>query len=233
MSEHDFQKSKTLLLFEKEKGGVGSTGSLVTIAHHLSRIATPVVLVEASKTQNDVRNAYYEWGVEELDLDASDSIERLIDIVDDAAPGAFILVNVPGGKAETLDEAHQTIAYAVETGQLNCKPIIVWTMGRDAASRSTLDTVMEGDLPGPIYLNLPEWFGPPEKFDLFDDALEEAIRATGGHVFCMPALKSHIYDEFRTNEVAIHDIKKAGTLGKRIFIDAWEKRVAGVLEGLF
>jgi hypothetical protein len=228
--------AKTLYLFEKEKGGVGSTGTLVTIAHMLMLRGTPVEFIEASTSQLDVFNAYGDHHeVHQLALTDADASDRLIDLVAAAPPGAAILANVPGGRFEEMDEVHQLVGYALETGETDARVVIVWTMGMDAASRITLDAMLDGAPPGPVWLNLPEWAGPPDKFVNIDDELLQRIKGNGGCVFVTPKMPPHLYEKFRSEEVAIDRIaaRPGTTIGNRAALGLWERKVAQALGDIF
>lgn len=227
---------KHLYLFEKEKGGVGSTGTLVTAAHMLIMRKVPIVLIEASLTQLDVKHAYgRRHTVEELDLTATDASDRLIDIVNAAPAGARILANIPGGRIEEIDAVHQTINYAQSEMGIELPTSVVWTMGRDAASRFTLDAVLAGDLPGPVLVNLPAWAGEFEDYTHVDDELVRQIEATGGTVFQTPKMPAHIYDHFRTHETAIDDLaqRPGTTMGTKVAISQWGKMADEALREIF
>lgn len=228
--------SKHLYLFEKEKGGVGSTGTLMTVAHMLIMREVPIVLIEASLTQLDVKHAYGgRHTVEELDLTATDASDRLIDIVAAAPDEARILANIPGGQIAEIDAVHQMICFAQREMQIELTTSVVWTMGRDAASRVTLDAVLDGDLPGRVLLNLPAWGGAPAEYKQVDDDLVRRIQATGGMIFQTPEMPRHLYDHFRTHETAIDELwqRPGTTLGTKVAIRQWAKIADEALWDIF
>jgi hypothetical protein len=228
--------TKTLYLFEKEKGGVGSTGTLVTVAHMLMLRGTPVEFIEASTSQLDVLNAYGDHHVvHELVLTDEDASDRLIDLVAAAPPGAAILANIPGGRFVEVDQIHEIVSYALETGETDARVVIVWTMGMDAASRTTLDAMLNGTPPGPVLLNLPEWAGPPERFANINDELLRRIEEDGGRMFVTPKMPSHLYELFRSEEVAIDRIaeRPGTTIGNRAALGLWVRRVDEALGDVF
>ncbi|WP_156678173.1 hypothetical protein [Sphingomonas profundi] len=228
---------KVLYLFEKEKGGVGSTGTLITIAHMLMMRGTPVEFIEASISQLDVENAYGgHHAVHRVDLTGADADERVIDIVAEAPEGARIFANVPGGRLAEIEAVHRLVRHANEGGFLSARTEIVWTMGLDAASEATLRALLGGELPGPVHLNLPAWIGGPAEFvALRDDALVEQIEATGGTVFVTPSLPIQLYDRFRRDQIALDRLAttKGVTLGSRVALSQWEKDVVTRLGDLF
>lgn len=228
-------RPKKLQLFEKEKGGVGSTGTLATVAHMLMLKDEPVVFIEASTSQSDISNAYQHHEVHAIDLTTDDARLHLIDVIDKAPEGANILVNVPGGRFPELYVVHKFIDYVVHEEQaLDVDVSIIWTMGLDAASRVTLDTLLDSKPPGRVLLNLPGWHGNPETFDV-DDELIARIEATGGTWFVTPALDSFLYDMFRKDEIAIDRLRdqKGLTFGGRMVLSQWEKLIFKALEGIF
>lgn len=226
----------TLYLFEKEKGGVGSTGTLATVAHMLMQRGTPVQFIEASVSQLDVLNAYKGHHiVHELDLTDVDASDRLIDIVASAPPGTALLANIPGGRIEEMDQIHEIVSFAIESGATDARVFVVWTMGLDAASRITLDAMLAGNPPGPVFLNLPEWAGEAEKFRNVDDMLLTSIEDRGGRVFVTPKMPSHLYELFRSEEVAIDRIatRTGTTIGNQIALRLWERKIGGALGDIF
>jgi hypothetical protein len=228
---------KKLFLFEKEKGGTGSTGSLSTAAHVSARRGKPIAFIECSIMQMDVANAYGEHHpVEVVDLTSPDAADRIIDAVVRAPQGAYIFANIPGGRIEQLDAAHQVFAYALSEGLLSAKLEIVWTMGLDAASRSTLDVLLECALPGPIHLNLPAWHAKkPEEFANVDDGLRARIATLGGQTFQTPEMPEHLYNLFRTREVAFDRIASLDgvSIGNKAAFGLWEQHIATALREVF
>lgn len=230
------RRRKRLMLYEKEKGGVGSTGTMATFAHLLMHRGIPLIFIEASLSQRDIEHAYGgRYPVEPVDLGDESDQEKLITIIDDAPDDAYILVNVPGGRFEDLDRVHEFLRFAIEDEEdpLDIDVDIVWTMGLDQASRATLDAMLAGDPPGRVLLNLPAWHGRPEKFVLVDAELLAAVEKTGGDVFCCPALPEHIYDMFRTGNIGLDQIDAGLSRGTRARFRMWQRDVEDALGGLF
>lgn len=237
MNKCTIAKLKRLYLFEKEKGGVGSTGSLATVAHLLIMRGEEVEFIEASLSQRDIINAYGQsHRVHEIDLTGESASDDIIDIIDKAPPESAILANIPGGRFEELDGVHELIRYATELEHaVDVDVNIIWTMGLDKASRVTLDAMLDGAPPGRVMLNLPEWLGSPEDFTEVDEALVTRIEQGGGCVFQMPKLRTHIYDFFRTREIAFHHIAamEGVTVGNRMALRQWEDSIRNSLAEIF
>jgi hypothetical protein len=236
------QTSWNLHLFEKEKGGVGSTGSLISAAHSVIMNGGDVTFVESSVSQHDVYNAYAgHHRVHEVDLTEGDARDRILDAVVTSPVGASIFVNVPGGRFEELDRVHELVDYVLQDGSIEVEVAITWTMGLDAASRSTLDALLTSSPPGRVLLNLPKWHGRDNKESLIadytqvDDELIARIEGGGGTVFQMPRMDVHLYDLFRTRQIAVDRIKDTPGLsfGNRISLGLWERTVAAALAGIY
>ena len=196
---------KHLILFEKEKGGTGSTGTLATVAHVAMEAGRPRVFIECSVMQNDVLNAYGgHEKVHMINLTQSDAGDLLLAAVTEAPEGAVLLANIPGGRIDTLDKVHRLIDF-VQRRRPEAAPevTIVWTMGLDVASRSTLDALLDGNLPGRLMLNLPRWWGELDAYEHVDDDLLDRVRATGGDLFQTNEMPEHLYNLFRSREIAI------------------------------
>lgn len=220
-------------LFEKEKGGVGSTGTLMSIAHMHLTAGDPVVLVEASTMQSDIANAYEgHCPVERLDLRSDDAPARLLTIISNAQPGSRVLVNVPGGRIEEVEQLHHYLIYAIDEAELPVSASVIWTMGLDAASCDTLLATLGGALPGPLHVNLPAWHGRPHEFTLFGEAAREAVAASGGSVFTMPKLMKKLYDRFRIDEQALHVHARDFDYGDRMALSIWEGAVRRAVGGI-
>jgi len=228
--------AKQLILFEKEKGGTGSTGTLVTVAHVAREKGLPRVFIECSVMQNDVLNSYggHET-VDVVDLTASNAGDLFLKAVIDAPPGAVILANVPGGRIDTLERVHRLIEF-MQRRRPDAAPVvtIVWTMGLDMASRTTLDALLESELPGRLMLNLPQWWGDRDAFEHVDDALIDRVRATGGDVFQTVEMPAHLYNLFRAHEVAIDLLPDTPgfDFGNAMALELWAEDAAASIEGL-
>ncbi len=225
-----------LHLFEKEKGGVGSAGSLVTAAHAVMKRGEPVVFVECSVTQADVSNAYSDrHTMHEVDLKSDDAADQMLSAVQQADPGARIFVNVPGGRLEELDRVHDLVRYVQEKYPDLMQVAVTWTMGLDAASRTTLDALRMSDFPGQLILNLPRWHGDLVDYSNVDPDLLDSIRAEGGTVLQMPKLTPHLYDRFRKEEIGLDVLQQAArmTFGNVAAFDMWQDQIVAMLADIY
>jgi hypothetical protein len=226
---------KCIVLYEKEKGGVGSTGTMMTHAHCLLLLGYPLVLVEASTTQQDIAVAYNHLDVKSVDLRESyAAAKRLIDIVTNAPEGAFILVNVPGGQIEQLDEVHQIIIGAKEIG-FDAEVKIVWTVGLDAASAMTLEAIAENDLPGRLFYNLPQWAGTTEALIAhLGEQLIATLRGISASELVTPKMPPSLYDLFRSQQISPDRFKDLPqfSIGQRAVLHSWEKLAKAAAEGI-
>jgi len=237
MTTKELRAKKRLYMFEKEKGGVGSTAALAAAAHVAMLNGAHVVFIEASMTQLDIKNAYgRHHPVHTVDLTVNDASDRFIDIIAEAPDGAAIFANIPGGRFEEIDEVHNIIRFALEQDEtLNVDVTIVWTLGLDKASRVTLDAMLAGDPPGRVLLNLPAWHGERDDFVEVNADVEASIEETGGFIFQTPALRSHLYDLFRGKEIALDQIKTAPgvSFGNRMAFGLWEREAVDALGAIF
>lgn len=225
-----------LHLFEKEKGGVGSTGSLVTAAHAMMKRGQPVVFVECSVTQADVLNAYSDrHTVHEVDLKSDDAADQILSAVQQADPGARIFVNVPGGRLDDLDRVHDLIRYVQNKYPDLMRVAVTWTMGLDAASRTTLDALRMSDIPGRLILNLPRWHGDLNNYSNVDQDLLDSVQAEGGLVLQMPELTPHLYDRFRKDEIGLDVLPQAPRMsfGNIAAFEMWQDRITAMLADIY
>lgn len=225
-----------LHLFEKEKGGVGSTGSLATAAHAVMKRGDPIVFVECSVTQADVSNAYADrHTVHEVDLKSDDAADQILSAVQQSDPGARIFVNVPGGRLEDLDRVHHLVHFVQKKYPDLMRVAVTWTMGLDAASRTTLDALRASDVPGQLILNMPRWHGDLANYSNVDQQLLDSVRAEGGIILQMPGLTSHLYDRFRKDEIGLDVLLQAPrmTFGNVAAFEMWEDQVAAMLAGIY
>lgn len=225
-----------LHLFEKEKGGVGSTGSLVTAARAVMARGQRVVFVECSVTQADVLHAYSDrHTVHEVDLKSDDAVDQILSAVQQADPGARIFVNVPGGRLDDLDRVHDLIRYVQKKYPDLMRVAVTWTMGLDAASRTTLDALRESDIPGQLILNLPRWHGDLANYSNVDANLLDSVQAEGGIVLQMPELTPHLYDRFRKEQIGLDVLPQAPrmTFGNIAAFDMWQDRIVAMLADIY
>lgn len=219
-----------VVLFAKDKGGVGSTGTLATVHYHLLQKDERPILVEASTQQNDILKPYRDrHTVLEVDLDREDGVSTFLNQLEQTPAGSYVLMNIPGRSLIALEKIHTYLQIFNEISPIKAETTTVWTMGRDAPSRNGLDAMLDGDLPGRVLLNLPEWAGLPKDFDNVDEELFDRVLATGGSVFCCPKLTPQLFHLFQGKQsIGLDAIEKLPglTMGPRAEFLAWKGRVA-------
>lgn len=218
---------KRAFLFKKEKGGVGNTGTAATFHYHLLQNNAPCIFVESNISQQDIKLPYSKnHTVLPLDLQSGSPGLSFLNLLEQVPEGSCVLVNFPGNSIEAIDEIHSYLKLAQEDPELGIETKIIWTMGLDNASLLTLQAILDGDLPGPVLLNLPEWAGPPETFTNVDEKLRQRIEDTGGTAFSCPALKRPLYDLFRKDNIGLDRILAQPNLplGSKIAFQGWAKR---------
>jgi len=228
-------QTKNIVLFEKEKGGVGSTGTLVTVHHYLWRNGITPILVEADGTQADIAVPYQSrFPVLDLDLQSPDVPVTFLDMIDGMAPGAYVLVNIPGSSGQQLEQIHDYLLAAADNTGSDLDTTIIWTMGPDSSSATTLEAMLDRSCPGRVLLNIPNWGGSLDKFRHVTNDLMEKVYRTGGIEFRCPALVDLLYDKFRIDDVGLDTIKEEDLpLGSKIAFRRWKNEVDTRFEGLF
>lgn len=230
-------KNIRVVLFEKDKGGVGSTGTMATVHYHLLDRGENIILVDAARHQQDILKPYQSrHTVKLLDIHHEQGAADFLDLLSEADPGSYVLVNIPGSSIEQILKVHAFLNAVKRRSALPIDTTIVWTMGHDAASRPMLDTILSREVPGRVLLNLPEWAGLAKEFRNVDNELVDKIVATGGEPFVCPKLCEPLYRLFCGESAIGFDQLETWdgmTLGKRAEFWSWQSNVKANLEGLF
>lgn len=221
----------TLLLFEKEKGGTGGTGSAMSVAEMLIGRNVPVTIVDMASLQLDLYAPYK--GVQgvkvvEFDVRAYDASRELMRAVINSGPGSVVIVNVPGGAAEDMVGIHDFVTYAQELLELTVNVSIIWTLGADACSVDTLNVMLDMDPPGPVHVNLPDWHPGHAAYEN-NVALREKVRAQGGVEVRMPRLTTDLHSRFAAEKIAPATMMKEMDIIEGAFIAMWRRSVAEAL----
>lgn len=228
-------QTKSIFLFEKEKGGVGSTGTLVTVHHYLWRHGITPILIEADGTQADMAVPYeHRFTVLDLDLQSPDVPLTFLNMIGTIAPGAYVLVNIPGSSGQQLEQIHDYLLAAASHPECDLDTTIIWTMGPDSSSATTLESMLDGSCPGRVLLNMPDWGGSIDKYRHVTKKLVEKVHETGGGEFRCPTLVAALYDKFRIEDVGLDTIADEDLpLGTRIAFGRWKHEVDKRFKGLF
>lgn len=226
-----------VVLFEKDKGGVGSTGTMATVHYHLLQREETIALVDAAPHQQDIYYPYRDrHTVKVLDIHHEQGPADFLDFLGESAPGSYVLVNIPGSSIEQILKIHAFLNAVKRRSALPIETTVVWTMGHDAASRPMLETILSREVPGRVLLNLPEWAGLPKEFRNVDNELVAKIVATGGEPFVCPKLCEPLYRLFcGQSAIGFDQLEKwdGMTLGRRAELWSWQDKVSASLEGLF
>ncbi len=215
----------TVVPFEKDKGGSGSTGTAMAVIEVCLWLGLNVHIVDLADTQLDLAAPYASVSgvtIHEVlggPVGANNATLRAITC---ANPGDVVVVQFPGAAIQHIDRLHQMLVHVRSRVTLPIDVSIIWTMDRDQNSRDLLALTLDSPLPGPLHVNWPTWNGPPA----ISPALMSRIAAQGGKIFAMPALDEQFYTHFKADRIAPRTQYLAGDFVNQALLDLWLTSVA-------
>lgn len=215
----------TVAVFEKDKGGTGSTGTAMAVIELLLWLGVRVHIVDLADTQLDLAVPYanidgttvHPAGDDRLGEDGA-----VLRAIAGAGPAEVVIVQFPGASIGRIDRLHQLLVHIQSRIALPFDVSIIWTMDSDQNSRDLLALTLNSALPGTLHVNWPEWNGEQR----IPADLTAAIAAQDGVIFSMPALAEPFYQAFKADRVAPQSLYQDDDFVTQAMLDLWLTSVA-------
>lgn len=214
----------TVAVFEKDKGGTGSTGTAMTVIELFLWLGLHVHIVDLADTQLDLAAPYTDIDnvtVHQVEAQHGEA-GAVIRAITRANPGEIVVVQFPGSAIQRIDRLHQLLVHATGRVSLPVDIAIIWTMDRDQNSRDLLALTLDTSLPGSLHVNWPTWNGAPN----IPESLAARIADQNGVVFAMPTLDDQFYAAFKADRTAPRALYVKGDFVTQTMLDFWLTSVA-------
>ena len=215
----------SVVAFEKDKGGTGSTGTAMTAIELFLWLGVNVHIVDLADTQLDLAVPYAEVDgvtVHQVDRAQHGEAGTVIRAIMRANPGEIVVVQFPGSAIQRIDRLHQLLVHAQLRVSLPVDIAIVWTMDRDQNSRDLLALTLDTALPGTLHVNWPAWNGAPS----IPEHLAARVGDQNGVIFSIPALDEQFYKAFKAERTAPRTLYLQADFMTQAMLDFWLTSVA-------
>lgn len=187
-----------LFISHGDKGGTGKSMAAALILDRLLATGAPVLLVEGDPAIPDMA-LRFRGGVptELVNLnragDAETSFNRLGNILEAAAgEGQHVVVNLPAGAGDTIDELAPVLAEVV--GAVGYELVVTFSMGPHRTSSDALIKSLSRGLMGAVgparrSVLYPAFLGNPAQFDWGKNPARAEFVNAGGREAVIPALR--------------------------------------------
>jgi hypothetical protein len=217
-----------VVAFEKEKGGVGASGTAMSFIEACLHLGVPVTVIDLGGTQGDVGRPYKNMpGVSVYvdDVISDGWVEMTLRIIANAISGSYVAINFPGGTIEQIGRFHELVDFVQRQERIPMEFNAIWTMGEDLCSLDTLKAVVQQGVPGRLIVNYPEW---APKLDAGSE-LPAYVEEHGLQLISMPALNRDIYKKFSQALIAPKRLMEDADIASSSLHAFWVGKVLHVL----
>lgn len=201
------------------KGGVGKSFVALALADYLLRRDIHAALVETDTSNPDVMKAVQdEMRCIAYNLDDADGWIGLVNFCDEQRDAA-IVVNTAARSQTGVEQFGATLAGAL--GELRRRLVVLWVINRQRDSLELLSAFSE-TFPDAVTIVVRNgYFGPAEKFTLYQGSqLRRSIEARG-HSLDFPDLADRVADELRSQRMSIRRAAETMHIGERVELLRW------------
>ena len=202
------------------KGGVGKSLTCTALIDIALQQNLKVILVDSDPHNPDVYKSHAEEiSSHALDLGRNEGWIDLINVLDQNRDAA-IIINCPAGANVSMVKFGGLLTDAiVETKhQLH----VLWVINRNRDGLESLKELKEAHPAWSISVIRNNYFGTPEKFELFNSSkLKLEIEAFGGKVIDLPDLADRVGDMLSGQRMSISKANVNMNLGNRMELQRW------------
>ena len=217
-------KNPPIYMVGGSKGGVGKSFVTLALVDYLRRLDVNVVLVETDTANPDVMKAVHDE-IECASCDLDD-VSGWIDFVNfcDTHRDAAVIVNTAARSQTGVAQYGGTLASALD--DLAGRLVVLWVINRQRDSLELLlrlgATFLGATFPNAVtHVVRKGYFGPPEKFFLYQESnLRKTIEARGQSLD-FPDLADRVADELRSQRLSIHKAAETMHIGERAELLRW------------
>ncbi|WP_213305835.1 protein mobD [Paraburkholderia sacchari] len=201
------------------KGGVGKSFVALALTDYLLRRDIRAALVETDTSNPDVMKAVQdEMRCIAYNLDDADGWIGLVNFCDEQRD-AVIVVNTAARSQTGVEQFGATLASAL--GELRRRLVVLWVINRQRDSLELLNAFSETFPDAVTNVVRNGYFGPAEKFTLYQGSqLRRSIEACG-HSLDFPDLADRVADELRSQRMSIRKAAETMHIGERVELLRW------------
>ncbi|AXL51157.1 protein mobD [Paraburkholderia caffeinilytica] len=201
------------------KGGVGKSFVALALVDYLLRRDIHAALVETDTSNPDVMKAVQdEMRCVAYNLDDADGWIGLVNFCDEQRD-AVIVVNTAARSQMGVEQFGATLAGAL--GELRRRLVVLWVINRQRDSLELLNAFSETFPDAVTNVVRNGYFGPAEKFTLYQGSqLRRSIEARG-HSLDFPDLADRVADELRSQRMSIRKAAETMHIGERVELLRW------------
>ncbi|CAE6859370.1 hypothetical protein R75465_07580 [Paraburkholderia aspalathi] len=201
------------------KGGVGKSFVALALADYLLRQDIRAALVETDTSNPDVMKAVQgEMRCIAYNLDDADGWIGLVNFCDEQRDAA-IVVNTAARSQTGVEQFGATLAGAL--GELRRRLVVLWVINRQRDSLELLNAFSETFPDAVTNVVRNGYFGPADKFTLYQGSqLRRSIEARG-HSLDFPDLADRVADELRSQRMSIRKAAETMHIGERVELLRW------------
>jgi hypothetical protein len=201
------------------KGGVGKSFVALALADYLLRRDIHAALVETDTSNPDVMKAVQdEMHCIAYNLDDANGWIGLVNYCDEHRDAA-IVVNTAARSQTGVEQFGATLAGAL--GELRRQLVVLWVINRQRDSLELLNAFNRTFPDAVMNVVRNGYFGPAEKFTLYQGSQLRRSVELRGHSLDFPDLADRVADELRSQRMSIRKAVETMHIGERVELLRW------------
>jgi hypothetical protein len=227
---------KPVILVAGDKGGVGKSMVAMVLLDLMEKRGMPRALVDADPKNPDVWRTYHEtMPAKCFDLGLADGWMDLTNHCE-AQNEDWLIVNT----AASTSFKNVGTTFVKGLAELERPLVTLWVINRQRDCLDMLGKNIDALMTGRLFVVRNEYWGGPEKFELFNASnLRARVVEGSGGVIDLPELADRIADEIYIRRLRFEEAMtgegKRLAIGSRVELERWRleahERLAGVVDG--
>lgn len=213
------------------KGGVGKSFMSIALCDYLTQCkGKKITLIESDTSNPDVGKIYANdenVNVVSLKLDDADGWIELVNLCDGCETD--IVVNSAARSNEAIADFGGTLTSALDELKMNL--VSFWVINRQRDSIELLKKFLDV-IPGRLHVVRNTFYGPPNKFELFENSKTKVEAEKRGVTINFPDMADRATDGIYSNRWSIQRAIDESPLGTKAEIKRWRGVVWLMFDGI-
>jgi len=224
--------NKPIFYVGGSKGGVGKSKVSFALIDYLRDRETKVLLLESDTSNPDVYKAHFPHAddglvCKEVDLDKAEGWIELVNAASEF-PDHAVVINSAARSNTGMGKYGATLRETLS--ELDRKLTTFWVINRQRDSMELLRAFLNTYPDALVFICRNTYYGPPEKFELYNTSKTREIVEKKGKTLDFPDLADRVADKLYSGRMPIRIALSKLSIGDRAELRRWKNACASMFD---